>query len=142
MTEGAFVCGICTAEQPTVGELAEHIATVHAPAAIEPFLELARRIGLVDPDGAAAELLEPVSVEDELAQRSELDGFLEQLRREAAVAIRDSNRARILELKCELEAIGRVADFARVFQARIERVARESAALLERVLQTLPENPR
>lgn len=142
MNESAYLCSHCLREWPGPAELAEHIAAAHAPPTAEPFLELARRIGMAGPDSQAQELLEPVAVEEELGRRRELDGFLEQLRREAAEAIRDLNRGRLSELKCELEAIARAADFARVFQARIGRVARESAELLERVLQTFPENPQ
>lgn len=140
MSAPAFLCGICLAGQHNQTELADHIAAKHAPAAVEPSLDLARRIGFPRPCGNRTETLEPVDVEDELGARRELDGFLEHLRSQAAVAIQESNRPRLVELKCELEAIARVADFVRVFQARIERVSRESAALFEGVINTLPED--
>jgi hypothetical protein len=137
--EFPFLCTACEFSAPSAAELSEHIHTVHLPHAVEDVTEFVRR-GMAASrvlENAAAALDEiPIL---ELAETEGLGARLERLRTAAALAIAEQRGPRLVELRAELEGVHVVAAEERDRQARIAKVALESAASIASVLELLAE---
>jgi hypothetical protein len=135
------MCTGCEYSAPSANELAEHLRQAHDPIPVEDVTEFVRR-GM-----AASRELENATAAlngipiRELAESEGSGALLERLRTAAAAAIADQRRPRLVEIRAELEALAVAAAEERDRQARIAKVALESAAAVANVLEILPESP-
>jgi len=137
--EFPYHCILCDADFPSPTELGAHTEAVHAPHALEDLVALEERTGDV---GAAFEQAERTLGGIPILELAEVEGFgarLERLRTAAAAAIAEGRRPRLVELRAELEAIHVAAAEERDRQARIAKLALESASVVAGVLEILPE---
>lgn len=140
MNELAHVCIACAAEFRSPAELAEHLSNVHAPQAGESELELARRLGVYTAHFETAPSLIEAFQERSSDLSSPADELLRTLRADAAVAIAERDRLRMLELTAELLAIAKMAEGLAAELTRRARVARETHGTIERVIELLGES--
>lgn len=137
--EFPFVCTACDFSAPSATELAEHLRATHEPIPVEDVTEFVRRgmaASRVLENAAAA--LDGIPIL-ELAETEGTGARLERLRTAAAAAIADERRPRLVELRAELEGVHVAAAEERDRQARIAKVALESAASIASVLELLQE---